>query len=164
MRSSPFRYFGLLEVCVKSFYGVFFCALVGILSSSGCGGTGSNRQLLSLTISPQSAAAQNGQQPQFVATGHFNTAPTTVTPISVAWQQSFPVFDPPGMVIPFTLTQQPFAGQCFQGIHTVTVVAFAPVNANASGSISVPLSVFEDLVIQHNTSQEGGFVAATAQL
>jgi hypothetical protein len=147
---------------VKGFYSVFFCALVGILGLSGCG-SGSNRQLLSLTINPQSATAQNGQA-QFVATGHFNTAPTTVTPMPVAWNQSFPAFDPPGQVLTFSTTQQPFAGQCFPSQQTITVVALAPVNASASGNVSVPLPVFMDLVINRSTTEEGGFVAATAQL
>ena len=149
---------------MKNFCGVLVCVLLGILGLSGCAGTGNGRQLMSITISPQSATAQNGQA-QFVATGHFNTAPTTVTPMSVAWHQSFPVFDPPGQIVTFTTTQQAFAAQCFQGgQQTITVVAFAPVNGNASGDISLPLPVFMDLVINRNTTQESGFVAATAQL
>lgn len=45
------------------------------------------RQLLSVTIAPASADAKdnpNGQV-QFVATGHYNTAPYTVTPLSADW-------------------------------------------------------------------------------
>ena len=150
---------------MKDSFGVLFCLVLGILSLSGCAGTGNDRQLTSLTISPQSETAQNGQQPQFVATGHFSTAPTTLTPMPVAWLQSAPVFDPPGQVVTFTTTQQPFMSQCLQGgPKTITVTAFAPVNASAAGDISVPLSVFVDLVLQHNTTEEGGFVAAIAQL
>lgn len=151
---------------MKNSCGVLFCFVLGIFSLSGCGGTGNGRQLMSLTITPQSASAQNGQQPQFVATGHFNTAPTTVTPMPVAWNESFPHFDPPGGdAITFTVTQQAFAGQCFQGgPQTITVVAFAPVNASTSGNISIPIAIFMDLVIGHNTTQEGSFVAGTAQL
>jgi hypothetical protein len=150
---------------MKTSCGVLFCVVLGILSLSGCAGTGNGRQLMSITITPQSATAQNGQA-QFVATGHFNTAPMTVSPMPVAWHQSFPAFDPPGTgPLTFTLTPQPFAGQCFQGgQQTITIIAFAPVNGNASGDISVPLSVFTDLALIRNTTQDGGFVAATAQL
>ena len=46
-----------------------------------------SRQVQSITLSPASADAQtypNGQVP-FVATGYYNVAPTTVTPLQANW-------------------------------------------------------------------------------
>ncbi len=48
---------------------------------------GSSRKLLSITVSPASADAQgyrNGEVP-FVATGHYNSSPVTVTPLQANW-------------------------------------------------------------------------------
>jgi hypothetical protein len=44
----------------------------------------SGHQLISVTISPTSAPAQGGPV-QFVATGHYNSAPYTVTPLTATW-------------------------------------------------------------------------------
>jgi hypothetical protein len=49
-----------------------------------CGAPVMSRQILSVTISPASATAQSGQV-QFVATGTYNTAPYTVTPLTATW-------------------------------------------------------------------------------
>ena len=44
------------------------------------------RQLLSVSISPAAGAPGTGSdQVQFVATGHYNTAPFTVTPLQANW-------------------------------------------------------------------------------
>jgi hypothetical protein len=51
-----------------------------------CGGGGA-RQIQSVSVSPASADAQNypnGQVP-FVATGYYNSAPATVTPLQANW-------------------------------------------------------------------------------
>ncbi|MFP5205635.1 MAG: hypothetical protein ACLGSH_09780 [Acidobacteriota bacterium] len=51
----------------------------------GCGGS-PTRKLLSLTITPSAGAPGTGSsQVQFVATGHYNTAPYTVTPLQANW-------------------------------------------------------------------------------
>ena len=54
---------------------------------TSCGGSSSNRQLVSIAISPDPAAAKNGTV-QLVATGIFSAAPVTVTPLAVDWSQS----------------------------------------------------------------------------
>ena len=133
------------------------------ISLLGCGGGGSSsRQLLSLTVTPARATAQSGQG-QFTATGQFNQAPMNMTPAMAAWFQSSPPFDPPGDPISFTLSSQPFTAKCLISGQTMNVIAFAPVNASASNG-TIPLQVFLDLTVRHTTSQEGGFVAGTAQL
>jgi hypothetical protein len=133
---------------------------VAIEALSGCGG--SNRQLQSLSVSPASATAQGGQA-QFTASGQFSAAPMSESPASVSWWQSPPVIDPPGSMIGLTLTNQPFMAQCsgFTGT-TIIVTAVAPMKASASGD-SMPLQVFADLVINHTTTQESGFVASISQ-
>jgi hypothetical protein len=94
-------------------------------------GSGPGRQLQSITIS-QTA---NGQQIQFVATGHFSQAPTTVSPLPVSW--GFGLFAPPPKVWTYTLTSQPFVVDCtVVGPQSLPVSTFAPVDPNApiSGS------------------------------
>lgn len=51
-----------------------------------CGASGSP-SLQSITVSPASADAQDypGGQVPFVATGHYNSSPTTVTPLQANW-------------------------------------------------------------------------------
>jgi hypothetical protein len=62
---------------------VSFLFLLGVQS---CTDPAQNRQLLSVTISPGSGTAQgNPSQVQFVATGTYNTAPYTVTPLQTDW-------------------------------------------------------------------------------
>ena len=57
----------------------------------GCGGNGAisaqpQHQLLSITVSPASGtAAASGGQMQFVATGHYGSAPISVTPLQASW-------------------------------------------------------------------------------
>lgn len=133
-------------------------AFLSVLFFSGCG---SGRQLQSLTVNPASAVAQGGQA-QFIATGQFNMSPMTMTPANVAWFPSFPVIDPVSSGFGYQLTSQPFTAQCLQS-GPMTVMAIAPVDTNAKTSGFIPIPVFEDLRSQ-TTTQEGGFVAATAQL
>lgn len=54
----------------------------------GCGAPPVARQLISVTISPASTTAPSGSQAQFVATGHYNAAPYTVTPLRATWGAS----------------------------------------------------------------------------
>lgn len=43
-----------------------------------------SRQLISVTISPVTGTAQNGQV-QFVATGYYSAEPYTITPLAATW-------------------------------------------------------------------------------
>src|SRR5215467_3726786 len=124
-----------------------------VLAAAGCG---NNRQLQSLSISPASQTAQNGQG-QFIASGQFNTMPMSESPVQVDWHQVPPVFDPPSTTITFTLTSQPFTARCV-GLSSgavITVIAFAPMDTSKSSG-SMPLSVFSDLVLTRNATQESG--------
>jgi len=106
-----------------------FILLVLVTSLTlGCGsGSDPNRQLQSITINSVVA----GQQIQFVATGTFSAAPTTVSPLPVSWSYA----PPPGQ---YTLTTQPFSFNCAQPESPGPIVAMAPVNPNApsTGSTS----------------------------
>jgi hypothetical protein len=144
----------------------FFLALVFAffaVAPTGCGG--SSRQLQSLSVNPTSVTAQNAQA-QFIANGQFTQAPM-IGPARAAWFEEPPIFDPPSTVIGLSLTDQPFTAQCIIQSPTpvtVTVTAVSPVDANAPANTSIPLNVFVDLVKTHSVTQEGGFVAAKAQL
>ena len=134
-----------------------FIPTVGVLT--GCG---SNRQLQSLSVSPASTAAQGGQS-QFTATGQFSSMPTSVSPASVSWSQSMPVFDPPSTMFGLAMTSQPFTAQCFSFTGPITITAIAPMDpGNLNPSISS--TTFTHLVLQHSATQESGFVAATATM
>jgi hypothetical protein len=88
-----------------------------------CGGS-SNRHLQSIAIKE----VANGQEIQFVATGTFSAAPTTVSPLPVFWSYA----PPPGQ---YTLTTQPFTFQCdFVGAYPSPLVAWAPPDPNAPGN------------------------------
>jgi hypothetical protein len=140
---------------------LFAVSILAVAALSGCGG--SNRQLQSLTASPASTMAQAGQA-QFTATGQFSSMPTSVSPASVSWWQSPPIIDPPSSMFGLGLTTQPFTAQCFgfTGM-TITITALAPADPkNLTPSISS--TTFTHLVLQHTTTQESGFVAATATM
>ena len=62
---------------------LLFVSSLALLQS--CGAPATTRQLLSVTISPSSATAPGSNQVQFVATGHYNTEPLTVTPLGATW-------------------------------------------------------------------------------
>jgi hypothetical protein len=108
--------------------------LLLVISLTLACGSGSNRQLQSITIT-QTA---NGQQFEFVATGHFSSSPVTITSIPVEWSIQLMAPPPPQ----YTLTAQPFAFDCGVAEATsagpIAIVAYAPSNANApvSGSWS----------------------------
>jgi len=101
---------------------VFLLLLVVAPLILSCG-SGSGRQLQSITVT-QTA---NGQQIEFVATGHFSSPPTTVTGIPVEW--SVQLMAPPPRQ--YTLTTQPFVFECpASGFDPI--LAYAPPEANAS--------------------------------
>ncbi len=116
--------------------------LILVFLSSSCG---SSRELNSISVSPATADAQkfpNGQV-QFTATGTFNMAPTTVTPLSVTWcpQATCGVGTPANVGI--TIDGNGL-GQCeptFSG--TVTIVAEAPRNP---GAMIMPMSGMNGMV------------------
>jgi hypothetical protein len=69
---------------------LIFAALVFASLAASCGASASsttNRQLLSITLSPATADAANFPDGQvaFTATGTFNNAPHTVTPLTAGW-------------------------------------------------------------------------------
>jgi hypothetical protein len=136
--------------------------LVFILAVGAFTGCGSNRKLQSLSVNPASTAAQGGQA-QFTATGQFSSMPTSVSPASVSWSQSTPVFDPPSNMFGLGLSSQPFTAQCFGFTGPITITAIAPMDpGNLNPSISS--TTFTHLVLQHSATQESGFVAATATM
>ena len=104
------------------------------LAMSACGGMTNNntsmaRQLQSITVTPQSAMAQNfsNKQVQFTATGHFNKAPMTAMP-QVMWSLS----DPMTMTVPMGVTINASGmAQCMTFSGTVTVTASAPGDPGA---------------------------------
>lgn len=70
---------------------LFLLVLIPLCAQLGCGDDGANsaqaqHQLLSITVSPTwGTATASGGQVQFVATGHYDSAPTRVTPLQVNW-------------------------------------------------------------------------------
>jgi hypothetical protein len=109
----------------------------------------SSRQLLSITLSPATADAQdypNGQV-QFTATGYYSTAPSPVTPLSAFWGTCYQE----GPTTAISVTKDGLA-QCESGaVGTFTVWANGPRFSNV-----------ECLAM---TACGGGcFVAGTAQL
>jgi hypothetical protein len=116
----------------------------------GCGS--SNRRLQLIT--PSSAGMI---QFQFSAAGTFSASPTSVNPLPVSWYVIPAGDDPP---FGYTLTSQPFATSCRTG---ALVIALAPTDPNAPTTGSIPTQVFQDLVLAHTTTAEGGFVASSPQ-
>jgi len=110
---------------MNRFWAPSFVLFLALLTLS-CGSS-SNRQLQSITI----AQTVNGQQISFVATGHFSSAPTTVTPIAVLW--SFGLIAPPPPR--YTLSPQTFVMDC-----TVPGPSPSPIAALAPSNPSAPLS------------------------
>jgi hypothetical protein len=83
------------------------------------------RTLVSVTISPGTAAPANGQT-QFVATGHYNTAPYTVAPLDATW----------GIPQPAGTIKQNGLAACSKGAAgTTTVEAWVQVEPAACNSI-----------------------------
>ena len=94
----------------------------------GCGG-GSTRHLLSISISPSTADGANFPLGgvQFTATGTFDKAPATVTPLTATWSIS-----PSGVAS--IETGDGFA-QCIS-TGTATVMASAPTTQGSSMTVS----------------------------
>lgn len=120
-----------------------------LLATLGCGS--SNRQLQSIQTNSQGMT-----QIQFTATGMFSASPMTVTPLPVAW---FVVGQAPPPT-PYTLSSQPFVTECESA---VVVIAIAPANPKAASSGTIPDQVYQDLVVAHTSTSEGGFVASSPQ-
>jgi hypothetical protein len=103
-------------------------------------------QLQSITISPATAAAGlPGQTIQFTATGHYNTAPFTVTPQPAAW------------------------GACSQNAPTtaVSVTSTGLAQCEAPGGPTVEYSIFAfDMTVCNLLTACGGgcTIVGTAQL
>lgn len=131
------------------------------LAGPGCGGgsgassASSARQLQSIA-----ASATGMTQIQLTASGAFSASPKTVTPLPVAWYVEPGVLDPPPGSVSYTLSSQPFSTACQTGS---TAAAIAPQNPNAPASGSIPNQVWIDLVVNHTTTAEGGFVASPPQ-
>jgi hypothetical protein len=133
-----------------------FFSLALVLAASftlSCGASPSEsatRQLQSITLSPTSADAQNypNGQVQFTATGYYNTAPQTVTPLSATWGTCYQ--NAPTNAVSVT------AGglvQCESGaVGTYSIWADAPPFPNGPNCLAI-------------TACGGGcFVVGTAQL
>jgi len=123
---------------VGSFRRVFLI-LLGLALLAGCNAVSNNpRQLMSITISPNSATANNGPV-VFTATGTFSSAPVTVTPLAASWSISGPGIDPTcGNDCQYQLTQGTFTAHCgpIGGVDTITAQAPADPNAPPTGSIA----------------------------
>jgi hypothetical protein len=103
-----------------------FLLLLTVSLTVSCG---SSRKLQSITISQ----TVNGQQIEFVATGTFSSAPTTVTTLPVAW--SFGLLAPPPPQYTYALTTQPFVVDCtVVGPQALPVSALAPSDPRAPSS------------------------------
>jgi len=130
------------------------CLLV-LLGISACGS--GSRQLQSISIS-----SGGNVNMQYTATGTFSKAPTTVSPLPVSWYVVNSAVNPAvnGPIVGYALTTEPYTlSPC---VLTDTVVALAPVNPSAPSSGALPDKVYQDLVVNHTVSMEGGFVAAAA--
>jgi hypothetical protein len=106
-------------------------AVFPVLVALSCGGNSSSapRQLLSVTVSPATADVANypGGQVPFTATGNYNSAPSSVTPLPAArWGACYN--NAPTTAI--TVTSEGVA-QCGVGaVGTYTVWADAPAFPN----------------------------------
>jgi hypothetical protein len=127
----------------------FLLFLVASFALSCGNGAGANRQLQSIALTPATADAQaypDGQV-QFTATGDYNTAPNTVTPLAAHW------------------------GTCYQGSATseisVTAAGLAQCTSGASGAYTVwaddPASP-NGGCLSINACGGGCFIVGTAQL
>jgi hypothetical protein len=100
---------------------VALLALVLTFLTVSCG---SGRQLQSIAITQ----TVNGQKIEFVATGNFSIAPTTVTPLPVMWSVG-PMAPPPPQ---YTLSTQPASWNCTSvGVEAFPMEAVAPKDPNA---------------------------------
>jgi hypothetical protein len=132
-------------------------SLLVVFGITTCGS--SNRQLESITISSGGNVSM-----QYTATGRYNESPTSVTSLPVSWYVVVNTAVNPAITGPpvygYTLTTQPF--ELSPCVQSDTVVALAPADPNAPTTGEVSLNVYQDLIITHAVSKEGGFVAAAA--
>jgi len=129
--------------------------LLVALGITACGS--GNRQLQSIAISSGGNVSM-----QYSATGTFNKAPTTVSPLAVSWYvvNSAVISDVSPPDYGYSLTTDPYSLEpC---VLTDSVVALAPMNPNAPTSGAIPAKIYQDLVVTRTVSVEGGFVAASA--
>ena len=92
---------------------LFFAAL-------GCG-SGGSRELQSITLT----SSPSGNGVQFIATGHYNQAPFSVSPLSALWA----VYLTGGQTGP-SITQSGLA-QCAAGAPgSFSILVYAPANSN----------------------------------
>ena len=110
------------KVCI-----CFFLLLCTLLTLS-CGSSGRHLQSISITQSV------SGQQIQFVASGTYSAAPTTVSPLPVDWILGLPA--PPPTRWTYTLSNQPYAYDCsnLNPLRPGSVTAVAPTDPNAPAS------------------------------
>ncbi len=131
----------------------FFALAVAASLALSCGANSdpsSERQLLSVSLSPPTADAQDypDGQVQFIATGNYNTAPYTVTPLPAGW------------------------GTCYQDASTnaisVTRTGLAQCASGAVGTYTVwandPRFPLGANCLAMTVCGGGCFVAGTAQL
>jgi hypothetical protein len=129
------------------------------------GVTPNKRRLESIEVTPASA---RGAKAAYVASGKFNEPPLKVEPLHVSWYLAGPGIDPPPPY--YALTAKPYKpDRCNEMAANpvefhYTVIALAPTDPKAAHSGPVPRQVFQDLVIDHSKTVEGGFVAGTAKL
>jgi hypothetical protein len=104
--------------------GISALALSAIFLEACGGSSNMSRQLLSVSISPASASAPGSPegQVQFVATGHYNTEPYTVTPLEAVWGASAS----PEQIA--TITQKGLATCSRNASGTTTVEAWVQVS------------------------------------
>jgi hypothetical protein len=138
------------------------CALIAALTLTG---TPRKRLLESITVTP---ASGKGAKATYVASGKFNEPPLKVEPLHVSWYLAGPGIDPPPPYYSLT-TEANKPGRCNAVaanpvVFDYTVIALAPADPKAPRSGAVPAKVFQDLVIDHTKTHEGGFVAETAKL
>jgi hypothetical protein len=133
-----------------------------ILLLASCGGGPRTGMLESITVVPGTGAPGVS----FTATGHYSTAPATENNITVAWFQSGPVINPYAPDWSYSMSSGPFQGTCYSSAQPYTsyVVAYAPTNPDAPANGKMPFTVFQNLVVYHTVTQQGGFVAGVATL
>jgi hypothetical protein len=123
------------------------------------------RQLESIKVTPASA---HGPKAAYAAAGTFNAAPLNVTPLHVSWYLAGPGIDPPPPYYALTgASYKPVRCNAMAAnpvVFNYTVIALAPADPKAPTSGAVPSKVFQDLVINHTRTAEGGFIAGTAKL
>jgi hypothetical protein len=121
-------------------------ALPTMWLAGGCGATffvagsvNNGHLLVAVSVNPASADPTQflGNQVQFIATGTFNTAPTTVNPLpDVTWTVDQPAFSTIPSLGRASITQDGIA-QCTPGfIGVVTVFATASANPTIPVSVS----------------------------